>query len=252
LRGQPVPTARESAAQLRRALQGDLDAILLKALANDEAERYASAAEMASDVEAYQAHRAVAARGYRPVFTVVRTVQRNRVASTSALLLAVALSWLGWDEWRLHQLMARMATPAGNPVAQIASLRGREELVRHVRQVGTNYKTVFPQVLDNPLATDATKKDIVNGNLEWLDRVAPLAHEQPLVATELSRTYLSIAQSEWSNDHASLRDPAAAMAIIQKAIDALKQFQGDALNDPNMQKLIQEIDSEEKQLPPAQ
>lgn len=252
LRDQPGPQIRESLPQLRSALRGDLDAILLKALATDEAERYSSAAALAADVEALQNQRAVTARGHRPVFLVVRAVQRNRITAVAAALLLVALSWLGWDEWRLHMLMAQMASPAGNPAAQIASLKGRDELVRHVRQVATNYQTVFPQVLDNPLATEAAKKKIVTGNIEWLDQVAPLAQAQPLVATELGRTYLTIAQAEWSNDHASLKDPAAAMATLQKAVEALKQLDSSALTDANVQLLAQQIARQAALLPAAQ
>jgi hypothetical protein len=252
LRGQPGPPSRDSAVQLRRNLRGDLDAILLKALATDETERYATAAAMTADVEAFQARRAVAARGHRAVFAVVRGVERNRVATAAALLLLLALSWLGWDEWRLHRLMAQMSAPPGNPAAQMASVQGREELVRHVRQVGANYRTVFPAVLDNPLATEAAKKKIVSGNLAWLDKVAPFAHEQPLVATELGRTYLTISESEWSNDHASLKDATAAMATIQKAVEALKQLQGDAVNDATVQQLAQEIAKEAAQVPVGQ
>jgi hypothetical protein len=252
LRNAPGPESRDSALQLRRALRGDLDAILLKALAADEADRYASVAEMAADVEAFQGRRAVAARGHRAVFTVVRTVQRNRRIAAALVALVIALSWLGRDEWQLHQLKAQMAAPAGNPAALLATLKGREELVRHVRQVGANYRTVFPKVLDNPLATEAAKKEIVNSNIEWLDKVAPLAEAQPLVATELGRTYLTIAESEWSNDHASLKDASAAMATIQKAVGALKLLQGDAVNDPHVQQIAQEIAREAAQLPAAQ
>lgn len=253
LRHQPGPEAQESAAQLRRALRGDLDAILLKALALAPADRYTSVAHMAADIEAVQTRHAVRARGYRPFFATLRAVQRNRFAVVAALLLLIALSWLGWDEWRLRTLTAQMDAPtAADPARQIATAQGRNELLHHVRKVGENYRTVFPEIMRNPLATDGGKKAVVSGNLRWLDHVAPFAQSQPLVATELGRTYLSVAESQWSSDQASLNDPAGAIASCRKAAAALSQLPGPFLARDDVKQLARQIERQANQLQAAQ
>lgn len=253
LRRQPGPEAQESAAQLRRALRGDLDAILLKALALAPADRYASVALMAADVEAFQNRRAVRARGHRPYFATLRAVQRNRFAVAAALLLLIALVWLGWDEWRLRALTAQMNAPtATDPARQMTTARGRDELLHHLRKVSENYHTVFPEMLRNPMATGHRKKSIVSDNLRWLDRVAPFAASQPLVATELGRTYLSVAESQWSGDQASLRDPAGAIVSCRKAAMALNQLPAPFLARDDVKQLARQIESEVNQLQTAQ
>ena len=180
-----------------------------------------------------------------PLFAALRLVERNRVATAVSALLLVAISWLGWDEWQLHRLMRQMASPAIQPSVQIASARGTAELTRHVRQVGTNYRTLFPEVLENPLASESSKKELVSNNLQWLEQVAPLVQERPQIAVELGRTYLTMAQSEWSNDHVSMKDPGAAQLLLQKAEEALRHIDISNPNMPELQQLAQEIEKEE-------
>ncbi|MBL8232787.1 MAG: serine/threonine protein kinase [Bryobacterales bacterium] len=75
-----------------RRLRGDLDGIVLKAMAKEPARRYASAEEFARDIERYLAGEPVLAQ--RPSFTyrLSKFARRNRLASaailTSVLLLA--------------------------------------------------------------------------------------------------------------------------------------------------------------------
>ena len=74
----------------RRQLQGDLDKVLLKALAKDTAERYASVDALAGDVRAWLEGRPVSARAATPWYVTARFLARHRTAA-----LAAALGLLG-------------------------------------------------------------------------------------------------------------------------------------------------------------
>lgn len=77
---------------LARQLRGDLDAIALKTLAKEPAERYPSAADLAKDLRSYLERRPVAARPARFVYRLLKFVRRNRtvvVISTAAVAAVV-------------------------------------------------------------------------------------------------------------------------------------------------------------------
>lgn len=78
--------------RLRRALAGDLDTIIRKAIRPDPADRYASAQQLAEDVRRHREGLPVLARPGSPAYRFGKLVRRNRVASalTAALILLIA------------------------------------------------------------------------------------------------------------------------------------------------------------------
>ncbi|WP_412062631.1 protein kinase domain-containing protein [Rubrivirga sp. IMCC45206] len=74
-----------------RALRGDLDTICLKALHPDPARRYASAADLADDLDRHLAGRPVEARPDSVAYVVGRFARRHRSAVSGALVALVAL-----------------------------------------------------------------------------------------------------------------------------------------------------------------
>lgn len=73
------------------ALRGDLDGIVLKALEPDPARRYASAAELAEDIERFRTHRPVIARRLTTLYRLRKFARRHRVSSALVAVAAVAL-----------------------------------------------------------------------------------------------------------------------------------------------------------------
>jgi serine/threonine-protein kinase len=89
-----APAAQRRAttpARLRRALRGDLDAILLKALQRDPRRRYLTAQAFADDLAHYRTGRVVEARTPSRWYELGRFVLRNRVAVASAAAVSLAL-----------------------------------------------------------------------------------------------------------------------------------------------------------------
>jgi serine/threonine protein kinase len=81
-----VPTIR------RRALEGDLDNILSKALKKDPRERYASVGAFADDLKRFLTHEPVQARADTIPYRVSKFVRRHRGGVLSALLATLALN----------------------------------------------------------------------------------------------------------------------------------------------------------------
>jgi len=81
---------RHELARRRRALRGDLDAVLLKALRKKPEARYASAAELAADLRRVLAGEPVAARRGDRAYRVAAGLRRHGAALAALLLLALA------------------------------------------------------------------------------------------------------------------------------------------------------------------
>ncbi len=96
----PRPSAL-APAQQRRAIRGDLDTIVLKALKREPSERYATVAALAEDVQRHLEQRPVLAKADSAWYRFATFVRRNRLpVGASAALLAVLLVGLAGTAWQ--------------------------------------------------------------------------------------------------------------------------------------------------------
>lgn len=96
-----LPTSRPA---LRAALRGDLDNILMKALAEEPERRYAGAAELADDLERYLSCQPVLAHPPSRWYRTRKFVQRHRGGVLVTLALALALVCTSAIAvWQAHQ-----------------------------------------------------------------------------------------------------------------------------------------------------
>jgi serine/threonine protein kinase/tetratricopeptide (TPR) repeat protein len=97
--------------QLTRQLRGDLDQIVLKALAKDSQARYASAGALADDLQRYLDGKPVSAQPPRLVYRFKKFLGRNRmVASVTAAAALVVLATAVYDFERRAADQARDGT----------------------------------------------------------------------------------------------------------------------------------------------
>ncbi len=119
----PAPSRVAPAAQ-RRALRGDLDAIVLKALRPNPAARYPTVEALAGDLENYLTGRPVHARGNARSYVMARTLHRYRwwAAAGGAVFasLALGLAGVAWQagEARLERDIARAEAKRADAVRQ--------------------------------------------------------------------------------------------------------------------------------------
>ena len=98
---QPDASAPMRSMQLRSALRGDLDNILLKALAEEPELRYASAGAFADDIERYLKRRPVVAHPPSRWYRATKFVQRHRGGvALSAIFLLALMAAFGMTLWQ--------------------------------------------------------------------------------------------------------------------------------------------------------
>jgi eukaryotic-like serine/threonine-protein kinase len=98
----PPPMSEVAPAAIRKALRGDLDAIVSKALRKLPRERYATAASLAEDLRRYLDSEPVAARADLLGYRVQKFVRRYRGAVIGTSAAAVAL--IAVTAFALHQM----------------------------------------------------------------------------------------------------------------------------------------------------
>ncbi|MGH8040439.1 MAG: tetratricopeptide repeat protein, partial [Rudaea sp.] len=137
---------------LPRILRGDLDTIILKCLATEPEQRYASAGALASDIERYLAGRPVEAHPPSRWYRARKFVRRHRgsVAITAALVIAV-LAGLTAALWqanvaryeaaranRVRGFMEDMFTPIHNSVIEAKQTSVQELLANATDKLNKN------------------------------------------------------------------------------------------------------------------
>lgn len=119
----PLPSAHADADQaqatglplraLRRALAGDLDAIVAQALQHAPSQRYASVALLSADLQRHRHGRPIAARRLTPLHRAGKFVRRHRGATALVMLLSASVvAGIGGVAWQAHraEAQARRAT----------------------------------------------------------------------------------------------------------------------------------------------
>jgi serine/threonine-protein kinase len=97
LAGPTPPGLPPDERRLARALRGDLEAILGRALEHDPRRRYRSAADLADDVQRHLERRPVAARPQSAAYRLGRFVRRHKLAVATVLALGATLGAAAWQ-----------------------------------------------------------------------------------------------------------------------------------------------------------
>jgi len=156
----PTPPATRA-----RALRGDVETIIAKAMEKDRSRRYATAAALATDVRRHLRSEPIAARPPSVFYRARKFARRNRalVAGTLATFVALAAGGLvaakfaldehaareraDWNAYRSSVLLAASALASEDVVAARAALGGTPERYR-----GFEWRHLF-RALDDSLVT---------------------------------------------------------------------------------------------------
>ncbi len=110
---EPEPPSAVVQSRARRGLRGDLDSIVMRAIAKDRDQRYASAAEFAADLRRHLAHQPVLAAKNNAWYVLRKYAKRNRsrfvllVAAASSLVLALGQAVQEWRQAQATELQLK-------------------------------------------------------------------------------------------------------------------------------------------------
>ncbi|MFO1338879.1 MAG: serine/threonine-protein kinase [Burkholderiaceae bacterium] len=140
----PRPSQRAADPQARRALSGDLDTVLLKALKKNPAERYATVQAFADDLSNWLAQRPVQARPDSAWYHARKFVRRNwlpvSLAGGFVLSLGAALAAALWQAGEARQQAAKAGAITeflvglfrANDIEQADGLQKRQQSVQQL------------------------------------------------------------------------------------------------------------------------
>lgn len=184
-----------SPAGLRRALRGDLDTIVAKALQPELERRYAGPGALADDVEAYLAGRPISARPDTLGYRLRRLATRHRAATAATLIAAASLIGLVVVT-TLGQREARRAEAAAREAA------ARAEIERATAAETLTYLVDLFRAADprrNP-GLDLTARELLERGVERLAELDDQPSVQAQLFTSLGDVYWSLGESTQAED----------------------------------------------------
>ena len=209
-------------ASLRRALAGDLDAVVLRCLAKEPERRYAGAGELRDDLARWLDGLPVHARpdslGYR-----ARTfVRRHRLAVGAVLAVFAALSLGLVSTWRQYR-SARSAELAERDARELAERR-----LADLREIATSLiLDVHDRIRPDP-GTLAAREAVLSAATGYLERLEAELPDDPALALELARAWVRLGDALGEPARANLGRPDEARACYERALAAARSH-GDSV-----------------------
>lgn len=188
-----------------KALRGDIDNIVLKALRKDPARRYQSVDQLSEDLRRYLAGLPVRARRDTVSYRTIKFVQRHKLgvgiaAAVSALLLnttAVAV-------WQSHQARDEK--------------RLADERFEEVRQLAHSILFDYHDQIATLPGSTKVREQLVRDSLKYLDTLARQATDHPGLQRELAAAYLKVGDVQGRPYFANLGSPSGAAESYTKAL----------------------------------
>jgi len=218
-----APLASEAAADpaLKKRLRGDLDAILNKALKKAVAERYPTVDALAQDWRRHLDGQTVSARPDTLAYRLTRLLQRHRLPVAAAAVAAVAFGLaLGVGATALVILALLLGLGAALWQARQAA-RARD------RALALNARNEAVTEFLNTLLTQAARSG------EPLTAEQLLARSEALIEREFKDNpehRAAVLAMMGMNSH-SLGNPARAVALMERALDATRDAADQSLRD---------------------
>jgi tetratricopeptide (TPR) repeat protein len=188
-----------------RALRGDLDNIILKALRKEPARRYASVAQFSDDLRRYLEGRPVTAHKGTFNYRAVKFIRRNKVPVGATAV--VVLSLIG----------GILATAFEARRADLQRARA-EQRFNDVRRLANSLMFEIHDSVKDLQGATPTRRLIVSRALEYLDSLAGEAADNPDLQRELATAYEKIGDIQGNPYYANLGDADGALVSYRKAL----------------------------------
>lgn len=201
-----VSAPREGAPnKLKKRLEGDLDAVLLKALAKDPARRYTSAEQLSDDIRRHLGDLPVLARGHSIQYLAQKFFRRNRTVAMAATLVLLALiGGVAGAQWEAHVARQERAKA--------------ERRFQEVRRVANSFLFEVHDAMAPLAGTTAARQLVVRKAMEYLDNLSKESSGDPTLQRELATAYHRVGDLQGNPNNANLGDTTAALANYRNAM----------------------------------
>ena len=199
------PSAVASSPRERRRLEGDVDAIVLKALHKDPAARYSSAGRFADDLQRHLTGIPVAARTPTIGYRTGRFLKRHRLGAVAAALVLLVLA----GGVTLVMAQARETE------------RQRQRAQRHfdeVRRLANGLVFDIHDGIEQIPGTIATRRMLIGRALEYFDTLAGEEPDNVSLQRELAQSYEKLGNVLGRSFAANLGERGAALTAYKKAL----------------------------------
>lgn len=230
----PLPVRR-----IDPSVPRDLETIIMKALARDPAQRYATASAMAADLAAILQDRPITARRLSWWSHGLRWVRRHpaiaglSVSTVAALLLAGTVGWVGYGQARTAYARAEEQRRQAEELAARLqanlelSLASFEKLFDAASQDGPRPAAWVPGEANDKLA-------VLETILDFYDKFAEQNATHPRLQFEAAKANRRIGEMQWL-----LGRSEKAEAAFRRAADSLETLrQGDPDAEPILLELL--------------
>ncbi|NGO40481.1 protein kinase [Limisphaera ngatamarikiensis] len=172
--------------RLLHLLRGDLDWITLKALEKDRTRRYATAHDLARDIERHLAHEPVLARPPSTLYRLQKLIRRHRlVAATTTATAAALLIGFSLTLWQSRE-KSRAYERALQAEREQTRLRQEAETARREAEARAHIARLSAYAADMNLVQQALAANNLGRARELLDRhrPAPRTHAHPALTPD--------------------------------------------------------------------
>jgi eukaryotic-like serine/threonine-protein kinase len=204
-------------ARLAARLDGDLDAIVARALEPGPTSRYGSVDQLAGELERHRTLRPIDARAHELPYVLGRLARRHRaalsVAAAVLVLLVAAMAAIAWQ--------ARIAAEARSRA---------ERRFADVRRLAQSFIFDVHDAIVNVPGTTEARGVMIRTAVSYLDSLAREAADDRSLQRELAAAYVKVGDAQGHPTSANLGDSAGARASYQRAIAIAESLSSSAVD----------------------
>lgn len=214
-----LPRRIVAAPEFKAPLGADLESIVDKALRKEPEQRYGTAQQIQSDVQAYLDNRPVSARQGTVRYKVSKLIKRNRLSFTITALLTISL--IAGSIAVLWQ--ARIA----NRERRIAEARSTD-----LRELSNSLLSELDEAIKQIPGSTSAQQLLVTRVLQHLDRMSQDARGDKLAELDLVEAYTQLGKLQGDPYEQNLGDKTGALKSLDKAVAAAIPLAAENPRDP--------------------
>ncbi len=223
-----VPVDRSDARTWARALEGDLDWVVGRALEKEPARRYRTARELSHDLQRYLDREPVHARPPSRVYRMRKFVQRNPLLATSLVAIVVTV----------------IISLASISVLYVQASRAKSEAERRYGEVRALVDALIFEIHDEiaPLpGSTPVREKLVERALRYLESLRRDPGGEVDLRREVGHAYFRIADVQGHPAGPNLGDTEGALQSYALALDAFRSLSRDYPDDAEVARMVASV-----------